>query len=233
MNKFTSFIIKFLEKARIIHKVEKVVLPLYQKYLLKKQHKNFTKYGAELLFDFRETLEQNGLKFWLTCGTLLGAYREKRLLGHDCDLDVAMFAEDQEKAASVLLDAGFTMIHQLGVVGENIKEQSFVRNGAKIDILYVEKTDDKFVAHVFFKNRVSAQTDDFNVIKIFFPKTDFIEYDFLGAKYLIPEKTEEYLAANYGPDFMTPNKSWDYRKDIPAAQYYTLEEKRGFCIHNK
>ena len=225
-----KIVIKLTEKSVVINKIVRALLPLYQLMQHKKQNKLFLNRGGELLANFKTCLDQHGLKFWLTCGTLLGAYREHQLLGHDSDLDVAMFAEDREQAMAALISYGFKLEHEFGVVGEGIKEQSYCFKDVKIDIFYVEKRDNSLVAHVFFKKEISSKSDDFNVIEIFFPETDFVEYEFLGNNYLIPEKTVEYLSANYGENFMTPDKSWDYRKDIPSAKYYTLEEKRGF-IH--
>lgn len=230
MKLFKDITLRLMEKSSFVKWAVNLILPSYLRLKQKKQNKIFLQNGADLLKYFKKCLDEKNLKFWLTSGTLLGAYREHRLLGHDIDLDVAMFAEDQKDVADALISGGFKLEHEFGVVGENIKEQSFSYKDVKIDIFYIEKHDNKFMSHVFFKHEINKKNDDFHVIQMFFPETDFIEYDFLGAKYLIPQKTKEYLAANYGEDFMTPNKNWDYRKDIPSAKYFDLEEKRGYCI---
>ena len=230
MSNIKQFLIKKIENNVLLKKIACVLLPLYLHGKQKKQNKIFLSRGAELLAYFKSALDKQDLKFWLTSGTLLGAYREHRLLGHDLDLDVAMFAEDREKASAALIAAGFKLEHEFGVAGEDVKEQSFCYKEVKIDIFYIEKTDKNLISHVFYQKDVFSSNKKFHVIQMFFPVTDFVEYDFLGSKYLIPEKTAEYLSANYGEDFMTPNKSWDYRKDIPSAIYYSLEEKQGFAI---
>lgn len=227
MKKIKQLIIKLMEESKFFDKIFSAVLPIYWRHLQTRQNKIFLQQGAKVLAHFKDVLDAEKLKFWLTCGTLLGAYREHRLLGHDLDLDVAMFAEDREKVQKALLAGGFKLEHEFGVAEDGIKEQSYYYQKVKIDIFFVEKNKDSFVAHVFFREKESSQNDNFNVVQIFFPQTDFMEYDFLGNKYLIPEKTDDYLAANYGKDFMTPNKNWDYRKDIPSAKYFSIEEKRG------
>ena len=51
-----------------------------------KQHR-LQKYASELLFKFNRALSLAGCDYWLDYGTLLGAIREKGLIGHDLDLD--------------------------------------------------------------------------------------------------------------------------------------------------
>ena len=212
----------------LIHCAEKCIRNNSRNW--KARNDNFQKYAADRLRSFKECLDKNNLKFWLTSGTLLGAYREKRLLTHDIDIDVAMFISDMEHAKQVLTANGFVLEHEFGVVGEGVSELSFCCKDVKIDIFFVEVKNEKFVHNIFFKGNDSNRNDDFCVIEMFLPQTGFIEYEFLGEKYLIPEKTTEYLTANYGPNFMIPDKYWNYMKDIPSAVYHSLDSKRGFHI---
>lgn len=197
---------------------------------LKKMNENFLNHAGDLLGVFKNCLDKNGLQFWLTAGTLLGAYREKRLLTHDLDLDVAMFEKDMAKVKEVLLAEGFTLEHEYGIVDEGVTEMAFSYKEVKIDIFFTKKINNKFANYIFYKDIPSEREDDYRVVEMFLPETDFIEYDFLGAKYLIPAKTVEYLSANYGPSFMTPNKYWNFTRDIPSAVYHKLKSKRGFHI---
>ena len=194
----------------------------------KKKNENFNKNGGEILSFFKQCLNDNGLTFWLTSGTLLGAYREKKLLSHDIDIDVAMFAADKDRVKNVLVSKGFKLIHEFGVVGGEITEHSYEYLGNRIDIFFTPDDCESFVFNVFFREGESNRNDDFRVIEMRLPKCNFIQYDFLGGKYLIPEKTDAYLAANYGKNFMIPDKYWDYTKDIPSATYYKAHEKSGF-----
>lgn len=221
-------IVSLIGKSPLGEKMINKMLPIYRYLTQRGKNKVFLKQGGAVLARFKESLDQQDLKFWLTCGTLLGAYREHALLGHDLDLDVAMFACDREKAHAALTAGGFKLQSEFGVEGEGVKEQSYCCQNVKIDIFFVEETEEHFLAHVFYRKIGSSMPDKFNVIQIFFPRMGFKEYDFLGNRYLVPENTELYLTANYGPNFMTPDKSWDYRKDIPCAKYYEIEEKQGF-----
>lgn len=228
--KVKYLIIALIEHSSLFRKLASYILPGYLEWKRNKINKNFLKNGAFLLEKFKKCLDKEGIKFWLTCGTLLGAYREKRLLGHDLDLDVAMFAEDKETAQKALINGGFQLLHEFKVLGEEILEQAYSYKGTKIDIFYIVRENQSFTTYSFYKKEITTKNDDFFVIKMIFPETDFISYEFLGGEYLIPAKTEEYLTANYGKGFMTPNTTWDYTKDIPSAIYYSLGEKRGECI---
>ena len=232
IRKIKQLVFALMERSPFFEKLVNMVLPLRAYFLKRKKNRIFLKKGGDVLAGFKAALDRENLKFWLTCGTLLGAYREHALLGHDLDLDVAMFASDMEKAHAALVAGGFELENEFGVVGEDIKERSYRCQDVKIDIFFVEETEEHFLAHVFFREKESSRTDDFKVIQIFFPRMGFKEYEFLGNRFLVPDDTERYLAANYGPNFMTPDKKWDYRKDIPCAKYYDLEEKRGFWRYN-
>ena len=225
-----KIIIKLMEKSVVFNKIVQILLPVYLGIKRKRQNCLFHQHGRELLTYFKSCLDKKNVDFWLSSGTLLGAYREHKLLGHDLDLDVAVFIDKQQEVASALLDSGFKMEHEFGIVGEGIKEQSFSYRNVKIDIFYTEKIGDNFVNYAFFKDKISSKNDDFNVIEVLYPVTDFVYHDFLGGKYLIPAKIVEWLTCNYGEDFMVPNKNWDYHTDIPAAKYWSINEKRGYCI---
>ena len=234
--KLKNVIYDLMRNSKVIHALFTPILRLIAKRRratnveYHARNETFNKNAEESLRIFKKALDKEGLFFWLTSGTLLGAYREHQLLKHDIDLDVAMFADDAQKVKRILETGDFVLVHGFGIVGEDISELSFKCRDVKIDIFFAKKVNDKFVTTVLFKDRETDKKDDFRVIEMFLPETDFIEYDFLGDKYMIPRKTKEYLSANYGPNFMTPDKHWDYTRDIPSAIYYPISEKQGYIV---
>lgn len=60
--------------------------------------------GGELLRIVCRTLEENGLKYWLDYGTLLGAVRHKGYIPWDDDLDIAMMRKEYDIACEILPD---------------------------------------------------------------------------------------------------------------------------------
>ena len=49
------------------------------------------------LFNTVDILEKNNIKYWLDFGTLLGAFREGKIIEHDYDVDIGILHKDLEK----------------------------------------------------------------------------------------------------------------------------------------
>ena len=60
--------------------------------------------ARKLLTDVVNALEEAHIEYWLDWGTLLGAWREQRILPHDQDLDIGIPLEQEEDARRVLSD---------------------------------------------------------------------------------------------------------------------------------
>ncbi|KXJ07337.1 hypothetical protein AC249_AIPGENE23658 [Exaiptasia diaphana] len=50
-------------------------------------------------------MKKRGIQFWLDSGTLLGAYRNGKMIPHDFDIDLSVFGEDDLNAAHEVLEA--------------------------------------------------------------------------------------------------------------------------------
>lgn len=174
---------------------------------------------ARTFADFRPTaqavfrdavaaLRASGKKFWMTDGTLLGFFREGDLIGHDLDIDFAMFATDHgPEVGKSFLAKGFCAHKTYGKIERGL-EESFVKNGIKVDIFYFYETDG-FVWHAAWLNGGKNLQDD--IIRYAYPKdlvADLQSVSFLGTQAPAPANIQRYVVLKYGESWQTPDRRW-------------------------
>lgn len=62
--------------------------------------RNLQEYLLKMLVDFDKICKENGIRYWLSSGTCLGAVRHHGFIPWDDDIDVDMMEEDYEKLLS-------------------------------------------------------------------------------------------------------------------------------------
>lgn len=162
---------------------------------------------ARNLIDANSLLLRLGVHSWLTDGTLLGYYRENRILPHDKDADLGLFITDySDRILEGFKKDGWKLAHVFGTIECGL-QLSFLRNGAKIDLFLFYNEDDKYW-HGAWK---SEQKGKFRqLIKYYYEPFKFRKVDFLGAQFSIPADTEKYLVTKYGAGWKTEQKEWDW-----------------------
>lgn len=189
-----------------------------------KQHR-LQKYASELLFKFNRALSLAGCDYWLDYGTLLGAIREKGLIGHDLDLDTGMMYDERKpEMQDNLLNSGFKKIRQIEVNGR-IAEETYQYKGLNIDVFYYSRIDEEHI-RCFLFNPVKGLTSEDTIDRYGGLATRMItyrfiglsEYTFLGVKVGIPENYDEYLTNCYGPTYMVPDPNFKY-SNSPSVKY--------------
>lgn len=68
------------------------------------------------------------------------------------------------------------------------------------------------------------------VAEIKTPCKGFTEMNFKNTIVQIPANTDEYLKANYGEGYMTPDPNFNYVTDSPNLTWYSQEEISAKCI---
>ena len=156
--------------------------------------------AARALSDLKAVFDRAGIPFFLVSGTLLGCVRENRVLGHDKDLDVGVWADvDMADISSTLSSSGFFRLH---VQRWPTIQRVAHLNGIAIDVFH-HHIRDGWCWHG--SNKMWWRNTPFNLV----PRR------FLGQDYLIPENYERYLTENYGENWRTPKIDFDCVYDTP------------------
>lgn len=166
------------------------------KYSINKPFGNYTKVpmdhdlAIDDLFEVCHSLDSGGITYRLLFGTMLGLYRDNKLIPHDADMDVAICYSDHQKLCECIKKLekdGFKICRYSRDVLLTI-----FRNNVYIDIYLFKKNGDKFKCAIYelglndFKEKSELEDDNY----IF---------------YTIPDP-ESFFNKYYGGDWKTPVK---------------------------
>ena len=195
-------------KSIPLKEVTKYIDPHFQKITLKE--KNYHSRMKKMLLATIDILNDNGIKYWLEAGTLLGIIRDGDLIPWDYDADIGI-PEDmslkllelrakflpryliRKKTINNLWLPGDTRVFKVKTIWEKIRKINF-----HLDIFCVYPVKDKY-------RWVDSNTLK-HVDRKFFDKLKIIKWE--GREIYIPNHVEEYLSVRYG-DWKTPNKNHD------------------------
>lgn len=212
--------------------------PLWRFYYRKSRNQKMKQYANEALSKIKMTLDANNATFWLDFGTLLGAIRVSDFLSHDCDMDLGAFAKDSSIITNAIKkEPSFKVSHEY-FVKNDLAQVSFEYKGLNIDIGFYHVDEEKkgsiynYVCYYDKEISKDIQGDKYRVavLKSTVPYEGIKTIKFNGMDICIPSNPESYLTADYGPDYLIPNKKWDYLNDAPNIYKYPKEELQGFCV---
>ena len=103
---------------------------------VRRRHSLLLREGATLLYEFIRCCTDMQIPYWLEFGTLLGAYRDGAFIQNDTDLDVGAYLQDARRLNQALTQAGFRLVREFHVVGENGLEQTYEYHELTIDVMY-------------------------------------------------------------------------------------------------
>ena len=147
------------------------------------------------LCDIKRILDQEKIRFLLLGGTLLGAVREHDFIAHDEDVDLAILSEDKQAVIDILpkiLSTGFNIARY-----DKRDLLSIIRDGEYIDFNFFRP-----------KEKGIRTSNGWLVLEKFLLNTMTME--FKGEVYLVPRDHIEYLRCEYGDNWRTPIKWFNY-----------------------
>lgn len=152
--------------------------------------------AAESLAVLKDVLDTKGVVFLLNFGTLLGAIRENDFIGHDMDLDVAIYAKDVDKLVS--------LIPTLSERGLMLCRYA---NGGLYSFMY--KDNVLIDVDVYKLTGFPYKYRYWRMCRKIFPKHFVEEYeqiDFAGGKYCVPKNPVKFIEYMYGKNWRIPVK---------------------------
>uniref|UniRef100_A0A8D2LLE9 Ribitol-5-phosphate transferase n=1 Tax=Varanus komodoensis TaxID=61221 RepID=A0A8D2LLE9_VARKO len=159
------------------------------------------------------TLNSLGVRFWLSSGTCLGWYRQCNIIPYSKDVDLGIFIQDYKPdIIPTFQKAGLPLKHKFGKVEDSL-ELSFQGAGddVKLDIFFFYEEED----HMW---NGGTQAKSGKKFKYLFPKFMLCWTEFVELKVRVPCETLHYIEANYGKDWRTPVKVWDWKNSPPNVR---------------
>jgi len=161
--------------------------------------------AKKLLFTVADVLENVGLEFSLSCGTCLGAVREKKFIKIDQDIDLAVLLENFQPIAknirTQLIEKGI----QIEIIDHRHSESwdgsiyaiKFQGYGEHGDLASYMKIKGKRAIPSHLQSHWFVNTANF--------LEELSEIEFYGRNFKIPKDVDGYLTEVYG-NWQIPNK---------------------------
>lgn len=189
----------------------------------KEKNNKFKKMAPLALRNLSQVLEsyEYNLEVWLSFGTLLGMFREGKIIDYDYDLDFGIYEEFMtEEFINFLIKNGFKLKHSYTIKSNNKKINNFTseytflyKNTVVIDFFVFKRSESRTEAFLFDAEEglTWAETLDkydncVRTVKRSFTNFQLKKIYFYNSIFLIPENTELHLKEIYGDDFMIPKK---------------------------
>ncbi|PHM39563.1 hypothetical protein Xmau_02567 [Xenorhabdus mauleonii] len=211
----------------------KPLYKLYSNHKNKKRNQALKENSDIILQKISNIIKNNNIVIWLDFGTLLGAYRENKIIEYDLDLDFGCYLKDKDKVKKALEKNNFRLLYEYTPLTHSddneIIQHTYIFNGVTIDIFYYtidnNNSNQQLIASCYYFPYIDngLYKGNYSIIKVTNPISKFKKINFSNSELIIPYNTEEYLKNNYGDSFMKPNPSFDYL--LEANNYYVFPQE--------
>jgi hypothetical protein len=184
-----------------------------------------TESGLRILQDLQVIAAETGARLFLVSGTLLGMHRQGRLLEHDYDIDVGVFADDPALPTFVAAMEKFPGRLRTSTTRLNAAE-------ATLNPWLGLAPDTPLLHKFFFQNNRGGQQEHFGIdlfihyranhhivhgsYRCLWINTEhtLVTRNYGGCDFLVPADVVKYLRENYGR-FEVENKRFESSVDCP------------------
>lgn len=185
--------------------------------------------GAKLLLEVGSVLDSLVSRWFLMCGTALGAWRDRGFTPCEDDIDLGLLVEDFVPAAP-------TLAARLTKVGYELT--TLVRPFRKCFAVKARKQDVgiDIVSYILWQDQdwgddnVRFSPSTWQPFSAVYPKgllEAHREVQMFGRTFLIPGDIEKYLHLEYGPDWMVPAGTHAYAEGISSTRVEHFLQTRG------
>jgi lipopolysaccharide cholinephosphotransferase len=160
------------------------------------------------LIELDKIFKNNKSEYWLSCGTLLGVYRDGDFIGHDTDTDLCLNIHSlDKKLINDILTNGFKVKHVFGRIKDGF-EITIEKDNVKTDIFLFYKNENKWY-HSVYDNFTGFDCVKYDYI---FNKFNITEITFKNYNFCIPLEVEDVITQQYGKRWREIDKNWLYSK---------------------
>ena len=210
-----------LKKNRIARAIYFKYYDFCVRYRKNREESHFMRNGEEVIAHVQNTLSKTAKVFFFDMGTLLGIYRDGRLIRRDMDIDVGVQIstnDEIDEVRKVLLSHGFFHKFVFSTDNHDLIQDTFTYKGITVDISYYRQEGVKDYIYMIYN------TDD--VLKMVCRHVDGVKlYPFGGLRINVPIDTEKYLEDRYGVNWKKPDPSYKYWEGPSVIKV----EGRGIC----
>ena len=172
-----------------------------------------------------DILESIGEKPFLEAGTLLGMYREGKLIEFDYDADIGIIIDNSKYTNKQNMKNYVNKIIRLILADSSFKSIIVCDDE---DYYYLLNIFDTHMNHIdlsfFYKNFFNEPNNNSlytgcpsAFTPLLWECSDFnlVRQNFAGKEYWVPDDTEKYLIENYGENWQTPIERFSNYENIP------------------
>lgn len=188
-------------------------------YCLNKEKNQFLKNGLKTIEKTCMILDDTKIKYFVALGTLLGLYRDGKLLKNDMDIDIFVYANNEDKKE--LIRKAFAQnkvkrVFTFDVKGIGCVQDSFIYRNVKIDATYIFEDNESDMYYLLYGDQCE-QTLLFSYSKV----NETIKKEMAGIKVTVPMDTEVFLRETYGEGWRKPDSDYKFWENPLAEKVYS------------